>query len=133
MVLLTVGKLQQVENQVQSYQTAYWLCIVGIIFFACITVFLFFYMHIPDIILELTGIRRKREISAIQKGKRSVRKAEVWQKKHVTTTAMEETVVLEESQPVMMDTSAEETILLPQQQVFIIEKELKLADADKSL
>ena len=135
MVYMTAGRLQQVENQLQNYNILFWLCVTGAIIFALVSLFLFFYLHIPTVFLELTGIRRRWVIRKIRKNNVPIplvkRKKE---KKHTeiktpNEIGAEETQVLTEG----CETGAEETVVLQPQNTFVVEKELKITDSEKYL
>ena len=120
---MTAGKLQQVENQLQSYQILFWLCVAGAIIFAIVAIFLFFYFHIPTVFLELTGIRRKWAIQKIQKSNAPIQlKKPKKEPKIVKEIGAEETQLLSEN----VTTGEEETAVLKPQDMFVVEKELKM-------
>lgn len=121
MVYLSTAKLQQVENQLQNYRTLFWLCAAGALIFGLIAIFLLFYFHIWGIVMELTGIRRRKEIGAIQKtGTRQTKRQEVLRKKNAAfyQEIQEKTEVF--------TADLEKTAVLKPQEFFTIEKEVKL-------
>lgn len=125
MVYLSTEKLQQVESQLQNYRTLFWLCAAGALIFGLIAIFLLFYFHIWGIVMELTGIRRRKEIGAIQKtGTRQAKRQEVLRKRN--------TAVYQEMQDKteVFTADLEKTAVLEPQEFFTIEKELKLIDTD---
>ncbi|MBQ7780887.1 MAG: hypothetical protein IJ405_02570 [Lachnospiraceae bacterium] len=128
---MTAGKLQQVENQLQSYQILFWLCVAGAIIFAIVAIFLFFYFHIPTVFLELTGIRRKWAIQKIQKSNAPIQLKKTKKEKKpkiVKDIGAEETQLLSEDV-----TTGEETAVLKPQDMFVVEKELKMVETEKYL
>lgn len=118
-------QLYQVEDQLQKYQTLFRICLALCLLVGVAAVFLFFYLKIYKILLEVTGIQRKRGMLELQKGKeismRTLMK---------TSRAKEESEKLplmqEETAVLQGNISDEETMVLEPQSVFTVEKELKL-------
>ncbi|MED9904107.1 MAG: hypothetical protein UFG06_07970 [Lachnospiraceae bacterium] len=128
MVYLSTGRLQQVEVKLQNYQILFWLCIAGMAVFGIITVVLFFRFHIGGILMELTGIRRKREINKIRKsnGRTGILQVRPGKRRSVSRAAVPGPT--EELQ-----TGTEKTVVLQPQESFLLEKELKFVASDRSL
>lgn len=133
--------LTLIESQMQKYQVLYTICLLLAIISGVITLFLFFKLKIYNILLEVTGIRRRREIGAIQgkKSKNSHNRKKVIFKPTPDNNPIQETAILEE-EPVEAtvvlksnDYTEQETTLLEPQITFVVEKELKLTESEECL
>ena len=60
-----IEKVELIRNQIQYYETAFWLCLAGAALFAIITVYIYFSLKIGRVISQLTGIYRNKEIIRI--------------------------------------------------------------------
>lgn len=58
-------KVELIKNQIQYYETAFWLCLAGAVLFAIITVYIYFSLKIGRVISQLTGVYRNKEIIRI--------------------------------------------------------------------
>lgn len=60
-----IEKVELIRNQIQYYETAFWLCLARAALFAIITVYIYFSLKIGRVISQLTGIYRNKEIIRI--------------------------------------------------------------------
>lgn len=138
---LTIGKLQQIEMQVQNYNMLFWICILGVVLFGGVTVFLFFYFQIFDVFMELTGIRKRQEIGKMHKKRTRVSedRKKAGTKRYVQnrreeiplekTESMDATVVLSENDYIDVG----ETTVLEAPTELVIEKELSSMGSEETL
>lgn len=99
------AQLHRIQEKVSFYQNCFWVCLAGMILFGCLTLFLCIYFHIPSIIMERLGIKRKR-----------------------TLAQMNDPDIDSERSGTTIDTVSERTVLLTEDS-FVMEKDIVLSEA----
>lgn len=133
-IRLSVMGLTQVESRLQTYRMLVNVCLVLCIVASVAAIYLFFRLQVYHILLEMTGIQKKREIQLLERQKGLSNKGAPVNKdmaRHFSraeqNSVIEETMVLQDEQ------SGEETVVLEPQMLFTVEKEVKLTESKESL
>lgn len=107
-------KVELIKNQIQYYETAFWLCLAGAVVFTIITLYIYFSLKIGRVISQLTGIYRNKEIIRIRQNNMVSGKitGRYGAKKPLIYPYEEETTAKLYPQP----QEEEETVLLPGQE-----------------
>ncbi|MDO4303359.1 MAG: hypothetical protein Q4D94_05535 [Bacillota bacterium] len=58
-------KVEIIKNQIQLYELSFKVCLIGAIFFAVLTLYIYFSLHIGKVISQLTGHYKSKEIVRI--------------------------------------------------------------------
>lgn len=64
-LVYSAEKIEMMKNQIQLYEISFWVCLAGAVFFAALTVFIYFSLDIGEVFGRLTGIYKNREIVRI--------------------------------------------------------------------
>lgn len=113
-------QLYRIQEKVSFYENCFHACLVGMIVFIGLTLFLCIYFKIPSIIVERLGIKRKRTLSQMKQEK-SVK---------LSGYKMREIEVMnrtQESPGVTMESASEKTVLL-EEDAFVMEKDIVLSE-----
>lgn len=115
------AQLQKIQERVSFYQSCFWACLAGMILFCCLAIFLCIYFHIPSIIVERLGIKRKRTLSRMDK---SVYVRPISYKPKAIKEYEEAYVSPDET----VETASEQTVLLTEEDAFVMEKDIVLSE-----
>ncbi len=58
-------KVEVIRSQIQLYEFAFKVCLIGAILFSILTIYIYFSLHIGKVISQLTGIYKNKEIVRI--------------------------------------------------------------------
>lgn len=64
-LVYSAEKIEMMKNQIQLYEISFWVCLAGAVFFAALTVFIYFSLDIREVLGRLTGVYKNREIVRI--------------------------------------------------------------------
>lgn len=113
-------RLQKIQEQVSFYRNCFWVCLIGMILFFCLAVFLCIYFKIPSILVERLGIKRKRTLSRMESTV-SVRLPSYRRRERKDYSKAFE------RPDATMETAQEKTVLLTEDS-FVMEKDIVLSD-----
>lgn len=115
------AQLQKIQERVSFYQSCFWVCLVGMILFCFLAIFLCIYFRIPSIIVERLGIKRKRTLSRMD----NAMFARPISYKPKEIKEYEEAYV---SPSETVETASEQTVLLTEEDAFVMEKDIVLSE-----
>jgi len=113
-------QLYRIQEKVSFYQNCFHACLVGMIVFIGLTIFLSIYFNIPSIIVERLGIKRKRTLS--QMGKTMSVKLPSYKVREIELVDK-----MQVSPDTTVENASEKTVLLTEE-AFVMEKDIVLSE-----
>lgn len=117
----SIEQFSTAETYIQFYEWIFYICIIGIICFLGVTIFLYRKNHIRKIIGELTGMRRNREILQMRK-----KKLEESEKLPLYPLKQRDIPV---EVTARLDRASEKTTLLEEKQEYMLQENILLSDS----